>query len=177
VWIWFEPSFWGPDWPAQATLEGEFAATWCWARADLGAGSGWCQDRQSFCFHDLSSVSGVDNLGVTASGDRVLTEIRHAQACQVAGNTGCEDVDRAELSLGGVQRVLDDPGALIYSAGHHNLEQKYLLLLDEPIGETAAVLVESPDFGQTQGGALVRLNDALEPLGSEPFVDWQRTWR
>lgn len=177
VWIWFEPSFWGPDWPAQATLEGEFAATWSWAQADLGAGGVWCEDRQTFCFHDLSSMPGVDHLGTTASGDQVLAEIRYAQACQVAGNTNCEEVDRAELSLGGVQRVLNDPAALIYSAEHHNFAQKYLLLLDEPIGGTAAVLVEAPDFGQTQGGALVRLDEALEPLGSEPFVDWQSTWR
>jgi hypothetical protein len=177
VMIWFESYFWEDGWPAQVTLEGEFAATWIWARADLGAVTGYCQDLQTFCFYDLSSMSGVDHLGTTASGDQVLAEIRHAQACQVAGNTGCDEVDRAELNLGGVQRVLNDPGALIYSAGHHNIGQKYLLLLDEPIGDTAAVLVEAPDFGQTQGGALVRLDDALNPLGSEAFVDWQSTWR
>jgi hypothetical protein len=177
VMIWFESYFWENGWPAQVTLEGEFAATWCTARADLGASSGWCEERQNFCFHDLSMMPGVDHQGTTASGDQVLVEIRHARACQVAGNTGCEEVDRAELSLGGVQRVVDDPAALIYSAGHHNVDQKYLLLLDEPIGDTAAVLVESPNFGQTQGGALIRLDDALQPLGSEPFSDWQSTWR
>lgn len=177
VMIWFESYFWEPGWPAQVTLEGEFAAAWCWARADLSAGSGWCEERQNFCFHDLSMMPGVDHRGTTASGDRVLVEIRHAQACQVAGNTGCEEVDRAELSLGGLQRVLSDPAALIYSAGHHNMDQKYLLVLDEPIGDTAAVLVESPGFGPTQGGVLVRLDAALQPLGSEPFTDWQSTWR
>ena len=177
VTIWFESYFWEDGWPDQATLEGEFAAAWCWARADLGAGSGWCEERQTFCFYDLSMMAGVDHQGTTASGDQVLVEIRHAQACQVAGNTGCEKVDRAELSLGGAGRVLSDPAALIYSAGHHNMDQKYLLLLDEPIGDTAAVLVESPGFSQTQGGALVRLDASLQPLGSEPFVDWQSTWR
>jgi hypothetical protein len=177
IWIWFEPYFWEDGWPAQVTLEGEFAAAWCSARADLGDATGFCQDRQTFCFHDLSSMPGVDHRGTTAGGDRVLVEIRHAQACQVAGNTGCEKVDRAELSLDGLQRVVSDPGALIYSAGHHNADQKYLLVLHEPIGETAAVLVESPGYGQTQGGALLRLDDDLQPLGSEPFVDWQSTWR
>jgi len=177
VTIWFESYFWEDGWPDQATLEGEFAATWCWARADLGTGSGWCEDRQNFCFHDLSMMPGVDHQGATAGGDQVLVEIRHARACQVAGNTGCEEVDRAELSLGGAERVVSDPAALIYSAGHHNMDQKYLLVLDEPVGDTAAVLVESPGYSQTQGGALVRLDGDLQPLGSEPFTDWQSTWR
>jgi hypothetical protein len=177
VTIWFEPSYWGPNWPAQATLEGEFAASWTWALSRMGSGSGWCEEQQGFAFHDLSSMPGVEYQGTTAGGDHVLAEVLYAQACQVAGNTNCEEVDYAELSLGGVQRVLSDPDALIYSAGHHNFGQQYLLLLDTPIGETTAVLVEAPDMGQTQGGALIRLDESLTPLGSEPFTDWQAIWR
>ncbi len=176
VWIWFESYFWEAGWPAQVTMEGEFAASFTWAQSVIGDGTGWCQDRQGLAFHDLSSMPGVEYRGTTESGDHLLARIRHARACMVAGNTGCEEIDHAELSLGGVQHVIDEPGALIYSAGHHNLDQEYLIILDPPVGETAAVLVETPNLGASEGGALLRLDASLSPLSSDTFVDWQTIW-
>jgi len=177
VWIWFEPSYWGPQWPPEVTLEGELAGSWSWAFATIGPGEQWCEERQGFSFCDLSSMPGVENLGTVENGDRVRAEVRHAQGCQVAGNTTCEEIDLAELSLGGVVRAVTDPLDLIYSAEHHNFGKKYLLLLDQPVGQVAAVLVEAPDMGATEGGALVTLDADLTATDSRPFTNWQVSYR
>ncbi|MBN2497443.1 MAG: hypothetical protein JXR96_22820, partial [Deltaproteobacteria bacterium] len=106
LWIWYEPSYWGPEWPAENALEGEFAASFVWASATLGPGSGWCEDHQGFCFCDLSSQAMETGQGSTARGDWVELGMAYAQACMVAGNTSCKDVHHARLSLGGAEREL-----------------------------------------------------------------------
>lgn len=176
VMVWFEPSYWGLDWPEEVTLDGEFATFWVWADSRIGPGELWCEEMQGFTFQDLSAGYGPDNLGTTASGDWVLAEIRSAQACKVAGNTNCEEINRAEVNIQGNHQEITDPVGLIYSAGHHNANQRYLIPLTPPIGTAHFVLAEAPPMGETSGGALILLDANLVEIERQSFVSWQTSY-
>jgi hypothetical protein len=110
-----------------------------------------------------------------AAGDGARLEVSTCPACGCSGNTSCLVLDRAELTLGGVTRLVADPLRLAYSAEHHNFAQRYAVGLAPPLGGAAIALLEEPDTWSGTPGQLVLLDEAQVELSRQPCVTWEET--
>jgi hypothetical protein len=90
----------------------------------------------------------------------------------IAGNTSCYFLLNAQFN----QTLVEEHFHLVYSAGHHNEGEHFLIILDPPMGQTAALLVIAPPLLSPDGGELVYLNSSLSELSREPLSEWQSTF-
>ncbi len=72
-------------------------------------------------------------------GDNLVFDVRFSES--VFG-TGRAALTRASWKHDGADIVSDDYFGLVYAADHHNWFEQFLFLLEEPVGEIYAVMVE-----------------------------------
>jgi len=153
-----------PTWPAEIDADATF--------------------RQSACLGALERAGGVRTLvscdpppglviaAEAASGDGARLEVSACPACDCEGNTSCVFLGRAEVSLGGEAREVEDPLRLAYSAEHHNFAERYAVGLSPALGGAAVLLLEEPDTWTGTPGQLVLLDAALQELSRQPCTTW-----
>jgi hypothetical protein len=78
-------------------------------------------------------------------GDRAVLHKRHE--IPMAGSGPCNIV-HAEVIVDGQSRAVDDYFLLVYAAEHHNWNENYAVLLDPPVGEVHAVLLQEHNLWQ-----------------------------
>jgi hypothetical protein len=94
-------------------------------------------------------------------GDSILLYKRYLKPLM---GTGPAAVTRAEIDLDGQQRVVEDYFETAYCADLHNFNERYLVVLDPPIGNVHGVQFE--ETNQNDPPAAVDLLDAdLSPAG------------
>lgn len=82
----------------------------------------------------------------------------------IMGGTGLAAVTRAEIDLDGEQRTVEEYFHIAYSAYWHNFDERYLVVLDPPIGSIHGVHFE--ETNQNDPPAAVDLLDSgLSPAG------------
>jgi len=111
-----------------------------------------------------------------SGGDRLVLDVRGSMPCMISGNTTCYLLFGAEVTLGGGQMTVDEHFRLVYSAGHHNEGEEFLVVLDPPVGQNAALLLVAPPLLSPDGGELVYLDSDLAELAREPLSEWQSTF-
>jgi hypothetical protein len=109
----------------------------------------------------------------TASGNQAVLDVRWCQYGYFAGETGCYSLYTAEFELNGTTVLADEFFRLVYAATHHNWEEKYLVILDVPAGDTHAVLVEAPNAMPPVDAKMNYLDADLHTLSTEEIADWQ----
>lgn len=107
-----------------------------------------------------------------AGGDSLVLDVRGSMPCMISGNTSCYFLYNAQFN----QTLVAEHFHLVYSAGHHNDGEHFLIILEPPEGQTAALLVIAPPLASTEGGELVRLDADLLEIGREVITDWQSTF-
>lgn len=159
-----------PEWPEQIVIGQDYGAALL-VQVSGAVNAGDVAGPGDLC----GSTGAMTFTGTTADGDRVASQLTYAQSCGISGNTTCYRLVRMELELGGTSHVITDPLQLVYSAQHHNFDQRFLGVLDEPVDGAFAILVEEPPWdATTQPGYVVRLGAALEELSRTPTVTWTR---
>lgn len=94
-------------------------------------------------------------------GDRIVLLKRYLKPLMASGPAA---VTRAEVDLDSEQRVVEDYFELAYAADLHNYNERYLVILDPPIGNIHAVAFE--ETNQNDPPAVVDLLDAgLSAIG------------
>lgn len=106
-----------------------------------------------------------------AGGERVVLDYRYQPP--FAGSGPLYPV-RAEVTLGGVTRVVEDPFRLVYAGEHHNWNNQFWILFDAPITRGGEVIhgvwIDETEFAEVPIPGL----DAIRPLdaaleGGAPF--------
>jgi hypothetical protein len=139
-------------------------------------GPDWRTEQQALGPCQLSEGWRRIITAAVAGGDRVVMDVRGSMPCMLSGNTTCYYFTSAEVTLGGGQLTVDEHFQLVYSAGHHNEGEEFLIVLDSPVGQTAALLVIAPPMLTPDGGELVYLDSNLAELSREPLSEWQSTF-
>ena len=139
------------------------------------------------CFDEgtWSAARGSSPRRITLENGAVL-EIELAETYffrGVAGETSNRRMPRAVVSLEGETRVVDEYAELVYAGRHHNSEQEYRILLDEPIGHVYGFdLIDCPPgvgqpnfcFVPAIGESIAYTLDAeRRRTASFPVTDWR----
>jgi hypothetical protein len=107
----------------------------------IGPGEDGAEQAQSFgtCGHP---GFGDNIVAMTPDCNCLSVYVGGGSGCGTAGMTQCYRLNYAEVTLYGQTRVVTDGVHLVYSAGHHNCDEKYVVILEPPIGDVAAVMYE-----------------------------------
>jgi hypothetical protein len=135
----------------------------------LSIGSGQGQDEvQSFVACDYPpDIEGQEIIVATAlGGDTVGLKLLPCGLCGCSGGTTCRYLSNASVVIGAIESSVSDPLQLVYAAGHHNMEQKFLIIIEPMVEEVAAVLVD--EFERR----FVYLDAELGELRSDEIVEW-----
>ncbi len=144
------------------------------ASAELRLGSGATEIVQRYGLCELGAPEETIEAS-TAGGDKVRLEVGVGpwfESCFAAGETACLFLTRAEVSVGQAKQVITDRFRLIYVGGHHNWNDEYLILLDPPLGATAALLVKEPPLFSGKPGEVRYLDAALKVTKTEA-LSWK----
>ncbi|MBN1417473.1 MAG: hypothetical protein JXP34_01780 [Planctomycetes bacterium] len=76
-------------------------------------------------------------------GDGAVLHLRYLEP--FAGS-GPANLVRAEVTLGGERRVVEDYWRLAYAAEHHNWVQQFLVLFDAPVGDAWGLWVDEAEW-------------------------------
>jgi hypothetical protein len=151
------------DWPAVLS-----AKIW------LGPGVDPLDEIQAFGLCELPEVLTTIT-ATTENDDVVVLEERagpYMRVCQAAGETSCLFLTRAEVTMGDFHQEITDRFLLVYSGSHHNWYDEFLLVLDPPDQDVAALLVIAPDFRMGGPGAVVYLNASLAEISRVSIKEW-----
>jgi hypothetical protein len=105
-----------------------------------------------------------------ANGDSTFLDERiwNTPLFGYVGETTPANLVRAEVMIAGSSRVETDYFKLVYAGGHHNWFEKYLVILDPPMGDVHAVYCEDTgDYGMDAPKEQLYLGadlDILNPL-------------
>ncbi len=88
-------------------------------------------------------------------GDRIVLSKRYLKPLMASGPAA---ITRAQVDLDGQQRTVEDYFHLAYAADLHNYNERYLVVLDPPVGDFHAVHFE--ETNQNDPPAVVDLLDA-----------------
>jgi hypothetical protein len=170
--------FYSPDgiWPEETVLGADTMLSLISGGIKIGTGEDWITEVQALGPCALPEDWKRTITATTAGGDRLVLDLRGSMPCMTAGNTSCYSFQSAQVALGTYQARVEDHFRLVYSAGHHNEGEHFLILLDPPAEQTAALLVVAPPLASTEGGELVGLDADLVEIGRETFSDWQSTF-
>ena len=163
-------------WPEETVLDESTMLGFISGGIRIGAGEYWPTEVQALGPCALSEGWRRIITATTAGGDQLVLDVRGSMPCMTAGNTSCYYFQNAQVRLGTYQDLVEEHFRLVYSAGHHNEGEHFLILLDPPAGQAAALLVVAPPLASTEGGELVRLDADLVEIGREAFSDWQSTF-
>ncbi len=113
--------------------------------------------------------------GVTAGADKVHLELGSGPfswdgGCYASGHTICLFLTSATITLGQQSQIVTDRFRLIYVGNHHNWDDEYLILLEPPLGTTAALLVQEPPLSSSRGE--LRYLDAAMTVIKTEALDW-----
>ncbi len=140
------------------------------AELHLGSGAQKVVQRYSLC--ELGPPEETIDAS-TAGGDRLRLELNIGSSCFASGMTTCLHLTRAEVTLGQERQRITDSFRLVYAGNHHNWHDEYLILLDPPLGATAALLIEEPPpFSSGEQGELRYLDAALKVTRTEA-LNWR----
>lgn len=106
-------------------------------------------------------------------GDRMVLEKRLAMS--VAG-TGPANITSAEVDIEGTTRATDDYFHLVYAADHHNWNERFVVLLEPPIGDVHGLLLARYDYWQDPI-ELVYLDAELGELARKPLTLYRESSR
>ncbi|MBW1871613.1 MAG: hypothetical protein JRJ19_06080 [Deltaproteobacteria bacterium] len=162
------------SWPEEISLDNVAWPAVISARIFIGPGENPLDEIQAFGLCALPDVFKSYS-ATTAGGDLILLEERegpYMRACQAAGETSCLFLTSASVQSGEFQQTISDRLRLVYAGSHHNWNDQFLLLLDPPNSNVAAILVEAPDFmGNT--GSVSYMDADFKEVSQEEIVDWQ----
>ena len=77
----------------------------------------------------------------------------------------------AEASVGATTRQVGAYFDLVYAAFHHNWSEQYLVLLDPPVGDVHALLLQDPDYNDPPV-ELSYLGETMNVLRSSPLSSY-----
>jgi hypothetical protein len=163
------------NWPAEQVFDLEFMSQVS-GRLFIGPAEDWLTENQVFSSCQQSDSMQDDIVAVSEGGDQARLVKKMCRACMCPGMTGCFFLAGAKVELGGAYRFVQDPFSLVYSAIHHNDEEKFLVLLEPAAGDASALLVLAPPRPATEGGYFVYLDENMDELRRETMVDWQSSW-
>jgi hypothetical protein len=162
----------GP-WPDLVVFDPEFMSSYTTGMMRIGPGEDHMTEQQTFasCAYPGNSISG--HAATASAGDQVVLEMGDCgwSCLGCFGFTVCRFFISAEVTLDGQTRNVTDPFSLVYSAGHHNDGQNFLVVLEPPIGQVAAVLVIEP-VTNLYSGELVRLDANLQEISRKDLTGW-----
>ena len=163
-------SFYSEDghWPAEQVADNDFQMT---GTAYIGPGEDWITEQQPYSNCGPPPAYRIDVL--TRGGDRIVLDKRHCWACACAGNTSCYLFNSAEVEMGDYSATVDDHFSLVYSAGHHNEGEVFLVFLAEPAGDTEALRVHAPPLASPEGGVVFYLDGSLDQIRSGDITQWE----
>jgi hypothetical protein len=162
------------DWPAETVLDE--STMMGFVSGGIHFEPDWITEQQALGPCQLSEGWRRIITAAVAGGDRVVMDVRGSMPCMISGNTTCYYFNSAQVTLDGGQTTVDEHFQLVYSAGHHNEGEEFLIILDPPAGQTAALLVVAPPLLSPDGGELVYLDSSLTELSREPLSEWQSTF-
>lgn len=124
-------------------------------RGFLDNGEDYLTEKQ---FYRSCTYATLPRFAITVDlegGDRIVLSKRYLKPLMASGPAA---VTRAEVDLDGQQRIVEDYFHLAYAAELHNCNERYLVVLDPPIGDFHAVHFE--ETNQNDPPAVVDLLDA-----------------
>ncbi|MFC1654772.1 hypothetical protein ACFL2F_03105, partial [Myxococcota bacterium] len=163
-------------WPEETVLDADSMLGLISGGIKIGTGEDWITEVQGLGPCALAEGWKRTITAATAGGDRVEMDVRGSMGCMIAGNTSCYYFVSAQVTLGAGQIAVEDHFRLVYSAGHHNEGEHFLILLDPPAGQIAALLLVAPPLLSPDGGELVYLDSNLTELSREALTEWQSTF-
>ena len=158
-------------WPEETVLDESTMMGLIGGAIDIEGGD-WPTGHQALGPCALSDGWKRTITAAVSGGDRLVLDVRGSMPCMIAGNTTCYFLLNAQFN----QTLVDEHFHLVYSAGHHNEGEHFLIILDPPEGQTAALLVIAPPLLSPDGGELVYLDSDLAELSREPLSEWQSTF-
>ncbi|MBW1807832.1 MAG: hypothetical protein JRJ87_06520 [Deltaproteobacteria bacterium] len=163
------------DWPAQVVLDPTFMFDTVNGRATIGPGEDPITEIQDFVTCQLPERGPLFTVG-SESGTQLVLDQRYCteppEFC--AGCTICYSLFAADLTFAGQTRTVRDNFKLVYSAMLHNLNPVLLIMIDPPIGQTAALMV---DDNVCYGADLVFLDSNLVELQRETIDSCDQNYR
>lgn len=159
-------------WPEEVVMDPEFM-TWN-VEAKVLIGPGVDPDQIQY-FDPCELAAAPRTCTITGADGTVLAlQLRHCleppEWC--AGCTKCYYLSQADVELGAYQETVTDHFRLTYSAGLHNLNPHYLVVLEQPQNGVAALLV---DNALCFTDDLIHLDADLIEVSREAIVDCQFT--
>jgi hypothetical protein len=164
------------DWPEETVLDVGTMMGFVSGGIQIGDGQDWINELQALGPCALADGWKRTITAAVAGGDRLVLDVRGSMPCMISGNTTCYLLFGADVTLSGGQLTVDEHFQLVYSAGHHNEGEEFLVIIDPPEGQTAALLVIAPPMLTPDGGELVYLDTSLTELSREPLSEWQSTF-
>jgi hypothetical protein len=164
------------DWPEETVLDVGTMMGFVSGGIQIGDGQDWINELQALGPCALADGWKRTITAAVAGGDRLVLDVRGSMPCMISGNTTCYYFTSAQVTLGGGQMTVDEHFQLVYSAGHHNEGEEFLVIIDPPVGQTAALLLIAPPMLSPDGGELVYLDSNLTELSREPLSEWQSTF-
>jgi hypothetical protein len=161
-------------WPEEISLDNPAWPVVASAKIFIGPGEDQLDEIQAFGLCDLPAVLKSFS-ATTAGGDQFLLEERegpYMRACLAAGETSCLFLTSASVQSGEFQQTINERLRLVYAGSHHNWNDQFLLLLDPPNSNIAAILITAPDF-MGNPGSVDYMNSEFTEIAKEEIVDWQ----
>jgi len=147
-------------WPNEITLDTDFLSPGMWqsnlsAQSYIGPGEDYLTERQPFdnCYPPDSCGHFIDV--ETERGNALTLDVRCCAVGFYAGETGCKFFWGLEATLDqGSTTLVGEPFRLIYSARHHNEAEVFAVILDQPLGQAAVLLISRESVIQLDSGFL-----------------------
>jgi hypothetical protein len=163
------------DWPAETVLDESTMMGFVGGGIKIDGGD-ILTGQQALGPCALSDAWKRTITAAVAGGDRLVLDVRGSMPCMISGNTTCYYFTNADVTLGAEQLTVDEHFHLVYSAGHHNDGEEFLVILDPPLGQVAALLLIAPPLLSPDGGELDYLDSSLNELACVPLSEWQSTF-
>jgi hypothetical protein len=163
------------SWPAEVVLDPTFMFDTLSGRATIGPGEDPISEIQDFVTCQLPERGPLFTVG-GESGTQLVLDQRYCteppEFC--AGCTICYSLFAADLNYAGQTRNVRDRFKLVYSSMLHNLNPFFLIFIDPPIGQAAALLIDS---NVCYGADLVFLDSNLVELQRESIDSCDQNFR
>ena len=127
----------------------------------LDNGEGYLTEKQTYRSCTFATLPGYRITATLEGGDSIVLHKRYLKPLM---GTGPAAVFRAEIDLDGEQRTVEDYFQTAYAAELHNFSERYLVVLDPPIGSVHGVHFEESNQNDPPP-AVDLLDSGLAPAG------------
>lgn len=126
----------------------------------VGDGSDYPNQHQRYAPCEYRDLALFVITAEVQGGDRAVLHKRHE--IPMAGSGPCNIV-YADVIVDGQPREVADYFQLVYAAEHHNWNEEYVVVLDPPVGDVHAILLQEHDLWQPPD-QMIYLGDAFQEI-------------